>query len=117
MLMNDDIRALGTVLNILLFVVCFFRLHRVEVIKPSFVLYLCMTLAFGFLLIGDAGYWLPGIDLGPLTHIGSGIRFTMFRAFLLVGLLYVSLTGEDRKKGCDKQGSSMKQNEGQFTSQ
>ncbi len=87
-----DQRIFGFILNILIFLISFYSMHTIKIVKPEFIFSLCMTLAFGWLVAGDIGYFFESIDLGVIEQIGSGVRFTIARIFILFGLLHLNIS-------------------------
>lgn len=97
--MNDGQRMFGLILDALITGLAFWRLHRTHIKHPPFVLYLAIMLAFGWLLCGDIGYHSSWLDFGDLERVGFAIRGNVARVFVLIGLIYVVMFGNCRKKG------------------
>ena len=95
--MTIDMRLFGAGLNLILFILCFVRLHRIDIRSPAFVLYLSLTMGWGWLLLGDLSFFFDWIDLGVVGLVGPGYRFIGFRVLVLMGLIYVSIAGPCRK--------------------
>jgi hypothetical protein len=95
--MINDLRVLGSILSALLFILCFIRLHKLAIRAPAFVLYLSLCMAWGWMLMGDIGYWVSWIDLGVLEKAGLGYRLLGFKVLVMIGLIYVNITGPCRK--------------------
>jgi len=86
-----DPRILGFILNLLIFIISFYSMHNISIKKPEFIFSLCMTIAFGWLVVGDIGYFVEYINFGLIEQVGPGVRFTVARLFILFGLLHLNI--------------------------